>query len=336
LASSYYILQGDQQIGVVSITYFGPYFFSENDFAFINALNSALLVAGVLAALLSLAIGGLLARRIARPIAKTAHIATRIAQGDYDVRFESRTNTRELKELAGAINHLAGELAKQESLRKQLTSDVAHELRTPLSAVSSHLEAMISGLWETTPARLQACHQELQRIGRLVADIEQLARVEGENLQLKTAPVDLLTLANLVAENMTAEAAKKDLTLQVKGAATPVKADKERLLQALTNLVSNAIKYTPEGGHVSLEVSATAQEGLIKVTDNGIGIPEQELPLIFERFYRTDKSRNRKTGGAGIGLTIASSIIAAHGGTITADSRVGQGSCFTITLPQNC
>jgi signal transduction histidine kinase len=346
-AHDYDLDHGGQKIGSVSIAYYDPYFFSENDFRFIGALNGALLVAGALAALFSIIAGSLLARRIARPVAKTAYIATQIAQGDYDIRFErgapGRTkrrfvgvgSTRELNDLVEAINHLSGALAEQAHLRKQMTTDIAHELRTPLTAVGAHLEAMISGMWEATPGRLVACHEEIQRLGRLVSSLQQLANIESENLRLKKTRVDLAEIARSSAEKMAAEATKKNLSLTTESESSFVQADKERLFQVMVNLLSNAIKYTPEGGHIRIEVANADQTGIIKVIDDGSGISGQELPLIFERFYRTDKSRNRKTGGAGIGLAIAASIVAAHGGRITVDSQVDQGSSFTVLIPKN-
>ena len=346
-AHDYELNHDGQKIGSVSITYYGPYFFSKDDFRFIGALNGALLVAGILAALFSIIAGSLLARRIARPVAKTAYIATQISQGDYDIRFEGGTpgttnrrfmgvgSTRELNDLVEAVNHLAGALAEQANLRKRMTTDMAHELRTPLTAVGAHLEAMISGLWEATPERLNACYEEVRRLGRLVSGLQQLAKVESENPALKKMPVDLIGIARSATENMAAEAAKRNLSLVTKGESSLVHADKERLLQVMMNLISNAVKYTPEGGHIHVKVVDADQTGIIRVKDDGIGIPEQDLPLIFERLYRTDKSRNRKTGGAGIGLSIAKSIVEAHGGAITVDSQVNQGSCFTVSIPKN-
>jgi signal transduction histidine kinase len=231
------------------------------------------------------------------------------------------------------IRQYTDALKQQELLRKRLTSDVAHELRTPLTAVSSHLEAMIDGLWEVTPARLQSCYEEIGRISGLVADLEQLAKTENENLRLSKTEVDLLELAHTVVNNFETEAAKKKLSVSVDGEKTVIFADKDRLNQVLTNLLSNAIKYTPENGEIQITANNTEKSGIITVADNGIGIPEGDLPFIFERFYRADKSRTRSTGGAGIGLAIAKSIVEAHGGKIEAKSEPGQGSCFTVTLP---
>ncbi|MDR2156201.1 MAG: HAMP domain-containing protein, partial [Clostridiales Family XIII bacterium] len=286
-AHIYDINSEGRRIGSVSITYYGPYFFSENDFRFISALNNVLMVAGILAALFSIVVGGLLARRIARPVIKTAHIAGQISRGNYDIRVESRTNTRELNDLVNAINHLAGALAGQENLRKRMTTDVAHELRTPLAAVGAHLEAMIGGLWEVTPERLKSCHNEIRRLGGLVADLERLAKIESGDLKLHKSQVDLLDVASIAIANLRAEAESKKQSLSLDGQATAVDADKDRMIQVVTNLLSNAIQYTPDGGHIRIEATAGAQNGIVRVCDDGIGIPEKELPFIFERFYRT-------------------------------------------------
>ena len=270
----------------------------------------------------------------ARPVATTADIATPIARGNYDIRIESETKTKELRDLLSAVNHLASNLSEQERLRKRLTSDVAHELRTPLTAVNVYLEAMIEGVWEATPERLKGCHEEIERLVSLVADLEQLVKVEGENLRLSKSRVDFMEIARAVGANLEAEARRKGMSIGISGEECVVEADRNRITQVLANLVSNAIKYTPNGGHIQVEVKDGGQSGTIRVKDDGIGIPERDIPLIFERFYRTDTSRSRKTGGAGIGLTIAQSIVKAHGGTIAVESRVNEGSCFTVTIPK--
>jgi len=333
VAHTYDIRQGSQKVGTVSVTYYGPYFLSEHDFNFLNAMNMILLTVGALAAVASIFVGSLLAKRIARPITKTAFIAKQIAEGNYGIEFEPSIKTQEITELVTAINHMAGSLSEQENLRKRLTTDMAHELRTPLTAVGSHLEAMIEGLWEATPERLQSCHDEVKRLGTLVADLEQLAKIEGDHLKLNKTTIDLLEVTRTVAENMQAEISKKNLSLSIIGNPTVIYADKLRIHQVLTNLLSNAVKYTPEGGKVKLEVIDAQDNGIVRVSDTGIGIPEQELPLVFERFYRTDKSRNRKLGGAGIGLTIVKSIVTAHEGAVSVESDA-ERSCFTVSLPK--
>ncbi|MDR0840096.1 MAG: two-component sensor histidine kinase [Christensenellaceae bacterium] len=321
-------------IGSVAIRYFGPYFLNESDFAFLHSLNILLVIVGVAALLLSFITGAALAKRIARPITKTADIALQIAAGKYDIQFEGRTKTWELHNLVSAINHLANALGNQEKLRKRLTADVAHELRTPLTTLGSHLEAMIEGVWEPTPERLRSCHEEILRLGKIVEDLERLERAESDNLKLCKAPVDLLALMRGVGDAFAGELLGKGLRLAVEGRPTVLAADKDRLSGVLTNLLSNAVKYTPQGGAIFARIQDFPQESVLILEDTGPGIPEEELPFIFERFYRADTSRNRKTGGAGIGLAIVKSVVLAHGGQILAENRAEGGCRFTLRLPK--
>lgn len=328
------LTQNGDRIGTLAVQSYGPYFLSESDFRLLDSLNIALAVIGGLALLCSVFIGGFLAKRISRPVMKTAQIATQIAEGNYAIRFEEEIQTRELDELVSAVNHMAASLETQEGLRKRLTTDVAHELRTPLTVVSSHLEAMMEGVWDATPQRLQGCYDELGRLSGLIADLERLAKVENENLKLEKTDVDLRQLTRTLIDNFETESAKKNLAVTLDAEESIISADKDRVYQVFQNLLSNAIKYTPENGRIHISVTNADNQAAVTVEDNGIGIPEQDLPFIFERFYRADKSRNRSTGGAGIGLTIAKSIIHAHGGTITAESVYGKGSRFTVVLPK--
>ncbi|MDR0670940.1 MAG: HAMP domain-containing protein, partial [Oscillospiraceae bacterium] len=294
-----YPLQRDgRPVGTVSIGYYGPYFLSENDFQFLSALNEILVSVGLFAMAVAFVIGGLLARRLARPITKTVDIAKQIAGGNYAIRFEERTKTRELSELVAAVNHLSVALRRQEALRKRLTADVAHELRTPLAAVGAHLEAMLEGVWAPTAARLQSCYEEIRRLGTLVRDLECLAQVDSDNTHLDLAPVNLLEAAHSVGESFSAALRRKQLTLTVAGTAVVVLADRNRLGQVMTNLLSNAVKYTPAHGHIRLTTADLGAQGALSVEDTGPGIPEASLPLLFERFYRADGSRTRETGGA--------------------------------------
>jgi two-component system sensor histidine kinase BaeS len=334
VSHEYPLMQNGQKVGTVSIRFFGPFFLSNSGVVFLNALNLLLMVIGIASLLLSLVTGALLARRIARPITQTAGIAKQIAAGRYDVRFKGQTRTRELHNLVSALDYLADALAKQENLRKQLTADVAHELRTPLTTLGSHLEAMIEGVWEPTPKRLKSCHEETLRLGKLVADLEHLERAESADPMLDKTPADMLALTRSVCDNFEAELANKNLRLTIEGEASLIHVDKDAMSRVITNLVSNAVKYTAQGGQIKITVQDSAQDSVLIIEDNGLGIPQSELPFIFERFYRADKSRNRGTGGAGIGLAIVKSLVTAHGGTVTAENRQGQGSRFIVTLPK--
>jgi signal transduction histidine kinase len=321
-------------IGSVDIGYYGPYFFSDQDLQFLHTLNGLLLWAAVISAFVSIVIGVLLARQLTRPIARVIGSTQKIAKGDYKDRIVEKSNTREIVELADSVNSLAETLGKQETMRKRLTADVAHELRTPIATLQSHLEAMIDGTWAPDGKRLGSCHEEVVRISKLVGDLEKLTKYEGENLVLNIERFDISKMICRIVTNYENDFRNKNVALVVDAQEEMIEADEDKLSQVVINLLSNALKYTPAGGTVKVGVDASANFVEIVVADTGIGMAEDELPYIFERFYRTDKSRTRSTGGSGIGLAIARSITEAHHGDIKVTSEPGKGSVFTVTLPR--
>ncbi len=330
-----YPLENDgDRIGHVSISYFGPFFLNENDFKFLHAMNTILLSVGLVSLLVSLAIGHLMARRISSPILKMVDVTKQISDGRYEVRLEEGSKTKELNLLEESINHLAGSLETLEKLRKQLTEDVAHELRTPITILQSYMEAMADGFWEATPERLNSCHEEVTRIGKLVGDLESLSKLEGEMLKLNKESMDLHDLINKTVQNFVTEIDNKKLEVTIGGLHPELLADQDRMKQVIVNLLTNAIKYSSEGSSINIELFETKDTVGFYIQDSGIGIPKEELPYIFERFYRADKSRNRLTGGTGIGLTIVKSIVEAHGGKITVESNLNEGSRFCVVLPK--
>lgn len=327
------VLQGTEKVGTVKISYYGPFFLSEDDFVFLHALNKILLSIGGLSLLISIITGIFLARHLSGPILKTVEVTKDISDGKYGTRIYNETGTKEVDELIGSINHLAQSLEKQESLRKQMTADVAHELRTPLTTVQTHLEAILEGVWEPTKERLESCYDDLNRLGGIVNDLESLAKVESDNFKLNKTEIDLRELTSKVLSSFEKVYMDKDINVAVEGSCSTIIADRDRVSQVLVNLVSNAVKYTTEGGKIKITFAETDGFASFQIEDNGIGIPEDEIPFIFERFYRADKSRNRKTGGSGIGLAIAKSIVLAHGGTIEVTSKIEEGSSFIVKLP---
>ena len=330
----YNLKQSDRVVGYFDISYYSPYYMSEHDFQFITALNRILMAVGGVSLFGAIIMGILLANSIVKPISKVVEITQKISDGDYDTRFKGDIRTKELHQLANAVNQMAESLEEQESLRKRLTSDVTHELRTPVANISSCMEMMIDEVMAPTPERLQNCYDELQRLSGLISDLERLRQEENENLTIEKSDVNLLELSQTVMGSFESQFREKHLDGQVTGDAAIVSVDEGRIQQVITNLVSNAIKYSNDGGTVCVIIEDTKDSGIIHVEDSGIGIPQEELKRIFERFYRTDKSRNRKTGGAGIGLTIAKTIVQAHKGKISVESEEEKGSRFTVVLPK--
>lgn len=322
------------RIGTVEIGYYGPYYFNDSDLAFINTLNRLLMAVGIFSLFFSLIIGAIMAKRLSTPISKVIGTARMIARGYFGDRAHEESSTKEISQLNEAINNLAMTLENQEALRKRLTADVAHELRTPLATLQSHMEAMIDGIWKPDTDRLKSCHEEIMRINRMVGDLEKLAKYESENMLLNREKFDISELIGHIVKNFEPEFLNKGVTIQFAGDKEWIFADRDKMSQVMVNLISNALKYTPSGGAVEVSLQREAGVTEIHVKDTGDGIPPEDLPHIFERFYRADKSRNRLTGGAGIGLTIARSIVEAHKGHIKVKSELNQGTEFTVCLPE--
>jgi len=332
--SSYPLISNSTKIGMVEIGYYGPFYFDDEDLTFINALNTALLWVTLFGLVISILLGRIFAKRISDPIDRVIITAKLIAKGDYTQKSNEKTTTKEIIELVGAINNLSSTLQEQEELRKRLTSDVAHELRTPLATLQSHLEAMIDGIWEPTSDRLKGCHEEIVRLSKMVGEIQLLTKYEGEVKNIDMTEFDLGDLALNVAMDFENQFKNKCVKISVNGRGSII-ADCDKLRQVIINLLSNALKYTNDGGKVEVVIEDKENSIIIKVKDNGCGISKEDLPYIFERFYRADKSRNRLTGGAGIGLAIVKAIITAHNGSLQVESVVNIGTTFTISLPKN-
>ena len=193
---------------------------------------------------------------------------------------------------------------------------------------------MIDGVWELDVARLTSCHEETIRISKLVSDLENLARFEADNLILKKEEFDLVRLVSKIEKSFESDISRRNIHVTQDISARRLTADEDKIEQILVNLISNALKYTPEGGSIAIRTVETPTAIVISIKDSGIGISSEDLPYIFERFYRADKSRSRATGGSGIGLAIVKFLVEAHGGIVTVESKPGEGSEFTVTIPK--
>ncbi|HOQ97895.1 MAG TPA: ATP-binding protein [Anaerolineae bacterium] len=296
-------------------------------------LAAALAAAAAVGA--SLAASAFTASRIVGPIRTMMRASQAVAAGDYAQRV-AVAGDDELAALAHAFNRMAEALQRAEARRLELVGNVAHELRTPLAGVKATAEGLVDGVLPAAPETYLNVQREAARLERLVCDLEELSRVESGAMALDVQPVALPGLVCAAAARLALQYADKGVTLQVDvpDRLPPVRADSGRLLQVLTNLLGNALQYTPEGGAVTLSARLAGSAVSIAVADSGIGIAPEHLPHLFERFYRVDKSRSRAGGGSGIGLTIARHLVEAHGGRIEAASAgPGLGSTFTFTLP---
>jgi len=322
-----------EAVGSVDVGFYGPYSYSEVDLAFLKRLNQLLLIAAVLSMAIVAILGLVIARQLTGPITRAIQTTSRIANGHYTDRITEEKGPREIADLTESINGLAESLGRQETLRKQLTNDVAHELRTPLAVLQSHLEAMIDGTWQADQKRLESCHGEVVRISSLVKDLEKLTQIEQGNLSLQKEAFDLQALLMRISLNFQRDFASKNVQLSIQVDPVIVQIDTDKLGQVFNNLLANALKYTNPGGSVRVYTRVVKHQVAVSIADTGIGIAPEDLVQIFERFYRADKSRTRETGGSGIGLAIVKSIVEAHGGLVTVKSQLGQGSVFQVTLP---
>ena len=335
IEAEYSLVQNGQDMGKVTIEFYGPYYFTDSDVAFVETLNLLLLVVSGIAIVMALTVGTIMARRTSKPLSIVMETAHEITNGNYEARSMSQSSTVEIDALTDSINGLAETLENQEKLRQRLTRDVAHELRTPLATLQSHMEAMIDGIWIADANRLKSCHEEIVRITELVGDLEKLARAENEAFKGERNPVALKQLIENQIKNFESDYYKKYIQIEFECLSEEtIMGDKNQLNQVIVNLMSNALKYSPEYSKLIISLSATSTESIIAFQDFGYGIAETDLPFIFERFYRADQSRNRTTGGAGIGLTISQAIVKGHGGKITVSSTIGKGSTFKIVLPK--
>ena len=349
------IVQG-QQVGTILVGSMIEPVLNPLDQDFLHSVNLAVLLSALAVGAVAIALGSLFFFHITSPVRDLTQAAEAIAAGKMDHKVTARTND-EIGRLAQAFNAMADALARAEALRRQMVADIAHELRTPLSLVQGNLEAILDGMYELDLENVASVHEETLVLTRLVNDLRDLTLAEAGKLQLKremVAPVKLITRA---VKQFRIQASDQEMSLNIdlSPGLPPISGDAQRLSQVLINLLSNAFRYTPAGGRVTVAAKLASVEEveqpwehktvhkktkltprllLVSVVDTGQGISQEELTYIFERFYRADKSRARASGGSGLGLAIARQIIENHGGRIWASSPGPDcGSTFTFTLP---
>ena len=300
---------------------------------FLNRMQRALIWGALGATVIALLIGILLARNISRPVRELTGATKQVAGGELGVQVPVRTQD-ELGELANSFNQMSADLARSTQVRRQMTADVAHDLRTPLSVILGYTEALSDGKLQGTPQMYEVMHGEAQQLSHLIDDLRFLSLADAGELPLQRRDVDPAELINRTAAAYRAAAEQKGIDLQVRAAPglPKITVDPERMAQVLGNLASNALRHTPAGGTVVFAAKEDKERAMLQVQDTGSGIAEEDLPYVFHRFYRGDRSR-QQTGESGLGLAIAKSIVEAHGGTITAVSAPGAGTTFTIALP---
>jgi two-component system sensor histidine kinase BaeS len=319
-------------VGAVTVAPMNWQVLTGEDRALHRRLNRLHLLAGGLALALGLLAAGLLAPALARPLRRLTGAARRIQAGDLKTRMHPG-GAPELRELGHAFNRLAEMLEHEERIRRDAAADIAHEVRTPLAGIVSRIEAAQDGVLADADANLEAMHTEALWLTSLIEDLGKLAEAQQPGLTLQKEALDLRALVHERAGVYRDYLQAKGIALHERLAPVRAYGDRGRIAQIVDNLLSNALRYTDPGGTVTVELAQRDGAAVLEVADTGIGIRGEDLPYVFERFWRGEPSRARRTGGAGIGLAIVRELVRAHDGRIDVESKPGQGSRFRVVLP---
>ena len=315
---------------------FSPPPFEENspERDFLNRTAQFLIYSALGTMAIALILGVLLSRNLTSPIRELTRATHAVSEGNLSQQVTVRSQD-ELGELARAFNKMSAELERSVNARRQMTADIAHELRTPLSLILGHAEAVHDGVLPPTPENFEIIREEATRLEHLVDDLRILSLADAGELSLNPQPVSPSKILQEVATLYHYEVQKKNvaLDLDIASPLSDLMVDPGRITQVLTNILDNALRHTPEGGHITLSAKQLDKAVEFSVQDSGPGIPAKDADRIFERFYRTDSSRHREDGGSGLGLAIAKSIVQAHNGRIKAESEAGKGLTIILTLP---
>lgn len=321
-------------IGYVTIGYFDTSYLSSGSINFISTLNRSFIFSAIIALAFGLIISIIISKQISKPLMKITEVTNKMRSGNLEIRCGENSKTKEIYDLSASVNYLAETLRNQEMLRKRLTADMAHELRTPLTTLKTHIEAFLDGIWEPTKERLQVFYEEIQRLTHMVDNLYNLSKLEELNLNLNLSKINISEETKKIINTFKPIYQKENYELKSnieQNLYTLI--DRDKFKQIIYNLLSNALKYLNPQGTVELTLIKQGTNLMLTIRDSGIGISKEELPFIFERFFRSDTSRNKNTGGSGLGLTITKSFVEAHGGKISVDSTLGQGTTFEILLP---
>ncbi|WP_035063673.1 sensor histidine kinase [Carnobacterium maltaromaticum] len=323
----------ESTIGKVLFRHVGPLSYTKHDVVFISDMKKNLMIVSFAALFISFIFATWVSRKMSIPLTHVNDFTKKVANGDYSQQIPQETSILEINELISSVNELTRQLEQQQELRKRLSTDIAHEIRTPLTTLKGNIEGMLDGIWDVSTERLQSCYDEVTRLTRLIGNIEKLTKLEKNYEKLIKSNFNLNSLIFQVVTNFDSSIKQKEIQFNLYGEEISVFADKDKFSQVMTNLLANAIKFTQKYGEISISLNKVGNNVEIKVKDNGIGINEEEVEHIFDRFYMADPARSSSQGGQGIGLAIVKSIVEAHSGSIRVESNLGTGSCFFIKLP---
>lgn len=319
-------------VGFVDIGQYSSVLLSEEDLTFKSSINKSIIVSGALTLIIIISLGLYFSKQFSTPIREVAKMSVNLSQGNFDTISNVKSNIEELEDLRKSVNILASKLKYQDTLRKRLVSDIAHEIRTPLNVLQNNLEAMIDEVSPVTKEGLNYLNEEVIRFGKLINDLNLLKEFESESTKLNYETIFLDQLISEICKDFYMAAESKNITIEYDiqgGGNYLIIADKDKMKQVFINLFSNALKFTEMNGKILIKLYKDNKNIILEVIDNGIGIYQEDLPFIFERLYRGDKSRNQ-IEGTGIGLTIVKNILDLHNAMIEVDSKEGAGTTVKV------
>ncbi|KHO39705.1 sensor histidine kinase [Clostridium tetani] len=331
-SKTYKIKTGEKIVGYVAIGQYSSILLSEEDERFINSLNNSILISILFTIVITIIISLYISKQISNPIKKVSDISVALSKGHYGIGVESKSNIIEIKNLQDSINELKEKLEKQDSLRKRLVSDISHEIRTPLNILQNNLEAMIDGIFPIDEESLIGLNEEVIRFGKLLDNLNILKEIEGEDISLSMDKVSLKDILEGVIKDFSIIAKDKDISFEKdinEDKNYYICGDENALKQVFINIISNSIKFTENGGDIKVVLKEFRNNIETIIEDNGQGIKKEDLPFIFERLYRGDKSRH-EIDGSGIGLTIVKRILNIHSAYIDVESELDKGTTVRI------
>ncbi|MFW2501590.1 sensor histidine kinase [Clostridium diolis] len=321
-------------VGYIIVGQYSPVLLSQEDISFKGQINKSIVFSGVLTLIVVALISLIISKQFSEPIKEVSKTSVSLSKGNYNSRSNIKSNIEEIRNLTESINDLGEKLNSQDVLRKRLISDISHEIRTPLNVLQNNLEAMIDGIIPVTTDKLNSLNDEVIRFGKLLNNLNSLKQIESDEIVLKLGRVNIGELISNVISDFNIAADEKNIKLIInkeEGKNFIVVGDYDKLKQVFINLISNAIKFNNINGTVWVNISSDINSVTIKIKDNGIGIKKEDLPYVFERMYRGDKSRH-KIEGSGIGLTLVKKILTLHSGTIDVESKEDKETVFTVCI----
>jgi signal transduction histidine kinase len=312
-----------------------PYYMGEAEQAFLNGVRNSLWLAGLVAVLVGVALGFLFSWLITGPMRQLTLAARKVAAGDFSYRVSQKTDD-EIGEVSDAFNTMAEQLEKKEKSKRQLLADIAHELRNPLSIIQGNLEAWLDGVLTPAPDQIASVYDETVLLSRLITDLRDLSLAEAGQLKLSQSATELseFIFAEITSVQNRCQEKQVSISAELPTRLPLVFIDRDRIRQVLHNLIDNALRHTPAGGTIKIGANYTTPGWVtVSVADSGGGIVPEDLPYVFDHFYKADRSRHRGHGGAGIGLAMVKQLVELHGGKVWVESQKGKGSTFFFTLP---